>query len=293
MALINQLPAILKARRAIVLATLLATMGLTTLVSATFPARWTADTVVLVDGTASAAAAGIALSTHTRQGYLATQADIIRSRNVALKVVDALKLEEAQTAQREWRDDTGGRGSFKVWLADRLLKNLEVTPAAESSVVRIAYSSSDPRVAAAAANAFAQAYAEASAELARAAAHKLPAPGERPDAAGLRAAALSDVGAMSTTVAVLSPAVEPLRPSFPRWSLSLAIALLLGAAAGICAALIVEVRDRVVRSEADVTDALGLPLTATLPHTRAARAIPTRSPTRLLAHRQAATPEKG
>jgi chain length determinant protein EpsF len=98
-------------------------------------------------------------------GYLATQIDIIKSHSVALKVVSALKLTDLEAIRDEFREDTDGAGSIRDWLADRLLQQLDVRPARESSVIDVAYSSVDPQVAAEMANAFADAYVQTSLEL--------------------------------------------------------------------------------------------------------------------------------
>jgi len=91
-------------------------------------------------------------------GYMATQIDIIGSKNVALRVVDALRLADNAAVVEQFRAATGGRGSARDWLAELLLRKLEVVPARESSVVEISFKGADPAFAAAVANAFADAY---------------------------------------------------------------------------------------------------------------------------------------
>jgi chain length determinant protein EpsF len=98
--------------------------------------------------------------------YMATQLDIVQSRNVALQVVDKLKLTESPSARELWQDSTDGRGSIRDWLADRLLKKLTLTPSRDSRVLDLTYSGSDPRIAAAVANAFANAYIDTTVQLA-------------------------------------------------------------------------------------------------------------------------------
>src|SRR3989304_4954789 len=112
----SQFLTILKARKGIVLLVLLVTVGTTVAVSWLLPARWTATTAVLVDSKGPDPITGLLLPAQMLPGYMATQVDIIQSRNVALKVVEKLKLHESQVAQEEWRADTQGRGSLKVWL---------------------------------------------------------------------------------------------------------------------------------------------------------------------------------
>lgn len=465
----SQFLTILRARKWIVLLVLFVTLGTTIAVSWLLPARWTASTAVLVDSKGPDPITGILLPAQMLPGYMATQVDVIQSQNVALKVVEKLKLDQSQVAVQEWRDDTQGRGSLKVWLADLLLKKLDVKPARESSVVYISFSGTDPQFAALVANAFAQAYIETNLELkveparqtakwfsertqalrqdvegsaAKLAAyqqqkgivslderldtenarleqynaqlsqataqtadaqsrHRLAADsaarGVAPDSipevvahplvqslkadlarkegqlnelsirfgtnhpqyqaaaaevqstrqklqvemggvvaslenvmriaqrreAELRAqvttqktrvlglkkerdelAALMreaenaqrafdattqrytqtslESQATQTNIAVLSPAVEPINPSFPKWPLNIALALFLGSMLGVGVALLMEMLDQRVRSEGDVTGTLELPLLATLPHAR----FPRRVATRLLTYGQ-------
>lgn len=89
-------------------------------------------------------------------GYMATQIDIAKSHSVALKAVDALA--DQQQIAGALHGDTGEQARSNDLLAGRLRKNLDVRPARESRVVQFRYSASDPRFAAATADAFAQAY---------------------------------------------------------------------------------------------------------------------------------------
>jgi len=155
----------LKARKGAVLLVLLVTLGATCLASALLPARWTATASVLVDARRPDPVTGSSLSAQMLPGYIATQVDVIQSRTVALKVVDALHLQEGQVTQEKWRKATEGRGSLKVWLADRLLKKLDVKPSRESTVIDISFSWTDPKLASAVANAFARAYVDTTLEL--------------------------------------------------------------------------------------------------------------------------------
>jgi len=312
----RQLFTALKARKLVVLIVPLVAAAIAAGASALLPTRWTATASVLVDSSAPQSAAGSPTQGQAHPGIIATQVEIVRSRNVALRVVEALKLHESADAQREWRDATEGRGSLKAWLADRLLGRLDVSPVHESSVIGIGYSGVDPRFAASAANAFAQSYVETNRELkvesVRLAAQWLqdraralgPAPrsasGEITDrqipaedslressTAGRDADAQRTLDtahlqaslespAARTSVIVLSPAVEPVRPSFPNWTLNIAVALGLGALVGVGIALAMESVDQRVRSEADVSGTLEVPLLATLPYARSPRRVQTR-----------------
>jgi chain length determinant protein EpsF len=161
----QQFLTIVRARRWIVLATLLVTLGAALALSALLPERWTATTSVLIDSKGPDPISGLLLPAQMLPGYMATQVDVIQSQNVALKVVRNLRLDESPVAREEWLADTEGRGSLQVWLADLLLKKLDVRPAREGSVISISFSAVDPGFAAAVANAFAQAYIETNLEL--------------------------------------------------------------------------------------------------------------------------------
>ena len=272
---LNQFVTVLKARRWVVLSVLAFAVVATVAVSALLPRRWTASASVLLEWKGVDPASGMLLLGQTFPEHLANQVEIIQSRNVALKVVDALKLQESQHRQKEWRDATQGRGSLKVWIADRLLANLDSEPVRASSVVRINYSDANAASATAIANAFATAYADTNVELQQ--------EGARRAGGGSASEAPPALPAMQPSAAILSPATEPIRPSFPNWPLNLALAVLLGATLGLLIALIMEALDRRVRTEADVTDSLEVPLLAVLPHARRSRAVTKRM--RLLTHR--------
>ncbi len=66
--------------------------------------------------------------------------------------------------------------------------------------------------------------------------------------------------ASQTDVSILNPAVIPLRPSGPRTLLNIIIAIFLGALLGFGFSLALEIMDRRVRSEDDLSRELGLPL---------------------------------
>jgi uncharacterized protein involved in exopolysaccharide biosynthesis len=273
---LNQLFTVLKARRWIMVTTMLVAVVVAVAASTLLPPRWEASASVLLEWKGPDPASGMLLSAETRPEHLATQVEIIQSRKVALKVVEALKLDESQRLQKEWSDATEGRGSLKVWIADRLLAGLDAAPVRKSSIVRINYSGNDPVSAAAIANAFAEAYTSTNVGL---------------QVQGTRHAQVSapvdsaQQPAMQPSAAILSPAVEAVRPSFPNWRLNLAIAVAVGAVLGLVIALVMEALDKRVRTEADVTDAIEMPLLAVLPHARRPRAVTKRM--RALPHRPA------
>ena len=63
-----------------------------------------------------------------------------------------------------------------------------------------------------------------------------------------------------TNITVVTPAIVPTRPSSPNLRVNIALAFLVGAVLAIGLALITEMRDRIVRSEDDIVEALGVPI---------------------------------
>ncbi|MEW6353097.1 MAG: chain length determinant protein EpsF [Pseudomonadota bacterium] len=164
---LQRLLLILRARVWIVLFTLVVTVASAALVSYLLPKSYTANVQLVVDFKHSDPITGAGTAPHAQllSGQMATQKDILLSHRVALKVVDSLQLDANPDAQEQFEKATEGRGSIRDWLADMLLKDVEVEPSADSSMINLSYTSTDPRFASAVANAFAQAYIKTSLEL--------------------------------------------------------------------------------------------------------------------------------
>ncbi len=154
----SQFLLILKARFWIILITFLLVVTTTVVVSLLLPKSYTATTSLVLNYKGMDPVTGVVLPAQLMPGYMATQIDIITSRNVAIKVVDQLNFAKSASAQQQFIDDTKGKGDIRTWFADLLLKKLDVKPSRESSVIEISFSGADPEFAAAVANAFADAY---------------------------------------------------------------------------------------------------------------------------------------
>ena len=165
---LEQFLLILRARKRLVIDTVLVVVALTLAASLVLPKRYTATANVVVDVRASqpdpVTAAAVTI-TGPQPSYLPTQLDIVGSDRVAQRVVKMLKLEDDPKLRQKWVEDTEGHGSREVWLAQRLQKKLKVKPGKDSDVINIAYTSPDPAFSAAVANAFARAYIDTSIEL--------------------------------------------------------------------------------------------------------------------------------
>ena len=150
---------ILKARFWIILFTFISIV-LTTIIVNLFilPKSYTATTTLVLNYKGMDPVTGAVLPAQLMPGYMATQTDIITSRNVATKVVELLKFEDSPAARSQFTKATKGKGDIKEWYADKLLLGLKVKPSRESSVLEISFNGSDPDFVSAVANGFATAY---------------------------------------------------------------------------------------------------------------------------------------
>jgi succinoglycan biosynthesis transport protein ExoP len=156
---------VLRARRWLMINIFGGVVLLTLVGSLLWPKTYKGEASVVVDVmnpdpvTGNPTAAGMA------SAYLATQVDVITSHNVALKVVDRLRLNEDPAIIKQYQTKTGGAGSIRDWIANLLAANLEVIPSRESSVITIDYFARDGQVAAELANGFADSYIQTDREL--------------------------------------------------------------------------------------------------------------------------------
>jgi chain length determinant protein EpsF len=149
---------ILYARRKIIIGTFLIIVLATLTVNLLLPKSYKATASLVLNYKGADPVTGIPVPAQLLPGYMATQVDIITSRSVALKVVEDLKLAEGPSVKKQFTEATDGKGTIQDWLADLLLKKIEVVPSRESSVLDINYKAADPQFAAAIVNGFATAY---------------------------------------------------------------------------------------------------------------------------------------
>ena len=162
---LRQLLAILRARLPMIFIVLSLTLLSALAASFLLPKKYTAGAAVVVDVKSPDPIAGMVLPALISPGYMATQVDIVNSDRVAQRVVRQLHLDDDATFQQSWQDATQGKGDRVAWLASQLQKKLDVKPSRESNVININFSGSDPAFAAAAANAFVQAYIDVNLDL--------------------------------------------------------------------------------------------------------------------------------
>lgn len=156
---------ILKARWLVALLALLVTVGTTLAISLLLPKNYTASVSLLVDAKSKDPVTGALLPTQLLPGYMATQADIIKSQNVALRVVDGLKLTQVDAIRKSFQTSAKGQGDIRYWMANLLMNKVDVKPSRESSVMQISFEGSDPRFVSVIANAFARAYIQTNLDL--------------------------------------------------------------------------------------------------------------------------------
>lgn len=162
---LQQFLQILRARFQVLIFTPLATALMALAVSLILPKAYTATTALVVDYKGVDPITGIAVPSQLMPGYMATQVNIIGSHNVALKVVDKLKLADLPEMKERFEREINGAGDIRDWLAGLLLKKLEVLPSRESSVIQVSFSDTDPKFAATVSNTFAESYIATNLEL--------------------------------------------------------------------------------------------------------------------------------
>jgi len=153
-----QLLRILRARSKILVVTFFVIIAIAIAVCFALQKTYRASTSVLINYKGQDPVTGLALPAQIVPGYMATQLEIIKSRNIALKVVEKLGVANNPKSQAQFQAATGGKGDINYYFADLLLANLVVLPSTQSSMLEIGYNSVDPDFAALMANEFAEQY---------------------------------------------------------------------------------------------------------------------------------------
>lgn len=162
---LSQLILALRARYKIVLIALAVTVLTTLGISLMLPKSYVAGVSLVVNYKGVDPVTGLSAPAALMPGYITTQVDIIKSKGVALKVVDELRLTESPAVRAQFQQATGGRGTVRDWLSELLLAKIDVVPGRESSVLTINFRGNDPQFVSAVANAFATAYMQMSVQL--------------------------------------------------------------------------------------------------------------------------------
>jgi uncharacterized protein involved in exopolysaccharide biosynthesis len=144
---LSQVLRILRGRAAMFATVLIGVVAAVGVVSLLSPKKYVAELALVADIKGDDPLNNGALAPSLVPTYLATQTEIIRSRNVALKVIEAMHFPNTEES------------------VDELMRSMDAKTTRNSNIIRISYSSTDPELSAAVANAFATAYIQTSLEL--------------------------------------------------------------------------------------------------------------------------------
>jgi capsular exopolysaccharide synthesis family protein len=139
-------------------------VALTVLHDSMAPRRYTAESKVLIQSTApkifghDSAEGGLASDTDSdNPQFQSTEYELLRSRSLAAKVVDAEHLRNNSAFAGSLRQVTGkgsdGKATGDQGLIDAYMSGLKVTPVEDTALVRIGFTTSDPELSARLANA--------------------------------------------------------------------------------------------------------------------------------------------
>ncbi|CAG0978581.1 Tyrosine-protein kinase etk [Methylophilaceae bacterium] len=157
---ITQFLLILRARFTIIVTVFCMTVLTALVASLIMPKAYKATAQVVLNYQGRDAITGAVAASQLSSGYLMTQIDIIKSHRLAMNVVDLLDLEKNARMKEKFIERTNGLGEIRSWIAGQLRARLEVSPARESSVLQLSFTSDDPLFSARVANAYANAYRE-------------------------------------------------------------------------------------------------------------------------------------
>src|SRR5271156_5130792 len=143
---LSQLIRILWVQRKLSLCILAAVIAIAVAASLLLPKKYLGESAVVIDERGiDPLAQEAAMPTQLQTNYVATQVDVIASHNVALKVVDRMKLTTDPEIVEKFQEKTGGVGSIRDWAAEEILKSLDVKPSRESNVIFLQFSSKSPQ----------------------------------------------------------------------------------------------------------------------------------------------------
>jgi succinoglycan biosynthesis transport protein ExoP len=164
---ITQFLRVLKARIGVILLIFVTALSATIAVSLAMSKKYEASTTLVVDMRGVDPVLGnVVAMTQSIQGYLVTQAELIRSERVVDRVIDALRLESHPAfANAAAGDTTSNPVAVRRAIRAHFSRELEVNPAREGTTITLFYESRYPELAAAVVNGFAKAYIEANLEM--------------------------------------------------------------------------------------------------------------------------------
>ncbi|HEU4459286.1 MAG TPA: hypothetical protein VFR90_09210 [Methylibium sp.] len=128
------------------------------------PKRYVAEVSMLVDFKPDPILGAVAPGL-VQPGFMATQSEMLVSENVAVRAVKRLGLDKKEEIVKQWEEATQRKTPIDHYLAAQLVKGVTVEPSRGSNFINLTYTAQDPKMAAAAANAIAQAYLDVSVDL--------------------------------------------------------------------------------------------------------------------------------
>lgn len=159
----GQIGAMLRARQLLIILVMTISVAGAVVASLVLPKTYVANADVFIDYRINDPISGRQFHPMQDESYLETQFDVIRSVQVAERVIQALGLQATPEAKR-FISNYGEQGGLRA-LAESIVRNTEVTPHKNSRVIEIQYSAGDPKHARDVANAIVKAYIDLSLEM--------------------------------------------------------------------------------------------------------------------------------
>lgn len=154
---------ILAARWWLIFGILVVTVLATGAITMQLPRQYTATTELILNGNVQDRMTGQFVP--ARSGYLSTQVEVIRSRNVAQRVYGRLDPQARAHAAEEAARTLGPEGEASRWVVRTLRQNLTVVSGRDSNVLAVSLRGENPELIAALVNALAGAYIDTNLEL--------------------------------------------------------------------------------------------------------------------------------
>lgn len=162
---LSRLMVVMRARWRAALLVIASAVTVAVLLSVFLPRQYRASASVLVDMRSPDPLMGTVLGTTLITGYMATQMDVAQSGRVVRRAIESLGMAQDPAWKQRWMKDTNGEGDFQDWLTEEVQRKLTIQPTRESGVMSIIFTATDPRTAAATANAVVKAYIDTTLEL--------------------------------------------------------------------------------------------------------------------------------
>lgn len=163
---IQQILLILRMHYRLIVCICLASVCITMVVSLLMKKQYVASASIVIDLKADPIS-GAVLPEVASLNYIANQMEIMQSERVTARAVKLLGEDVTRAAYERWSQQVKDTAKipFDYYYGGLLQKGMQVTALHGSNVVLLSYSGTDPAVAAAVANALAQAYIDVSIEL--------------------------------------------------------------------------------------------------------------------------------